>query len=97
MMLKTTVRAEELLRKAHRCELADAMSRRANMRHKYRSIDGRLHDRAAFTEPEAQRAAAGVFSLTGRRYSAYACPSRRCGAWHIRPCPLRPEDLAMSA
>ncbi len=68
------------------------------MLHRYRSVDGRLHDRAVFgVEADATRAAEGVRQLTGRRYSAYRYPVRSCGAWHIRPCPLRAEDLAESA
>jgi hypothetical protein len=54
--------------------------------------------RAAFAgEPEAHAAANRVFNAVGRRYSAYPCRLTGCGAWHIRPCPLRPEDLARPA
>jgi hypothetical protein len=66
--------------------------------HLYRDVDGLWKPRAAFeTEGAANRAQRRLLDLTGRRYSAYRCLQPSCDAWHIRPCPLRPGDLARSA
>lgn len=73
-------------------------SRKRRALHTFIDVDRGRKQRAAFaTEPEAQRAARRVLSLTGRRYSVYPCPWNGCDAWHIRPCRLRPEDLARPA
>jgi hypothetical protein len=72
--------------------------RQGSVDHLFRDVDARWKPRAAFgTEGEAHAAANRVFGLTGRRYSAYRCSRATCDAWHIRPCPLRPADLARSA
>lgn len=73
--------------------------RNAGLRdHLFTDVTGRTGLRAAFEdEREANRAVDRIRGLTGRRYSHYRCTWRGCGAWHIRPCPLRPEDLARPA
>lgn len=72
--------------------------RERRRRHRFIDVDGKPQVRAAFaTEGEAHAAANGVLALTGRRYSTYRCDWWGCDAWHIRPCRLRPEDLARPA
>lgn len=73
-------------------------SRKRRDLHTFLDVDRRRKPRAAFAaEPDAQRAARRVLTLTGRRYSVYPCPWAGCGAWHIRRCRLRPEDLVRPA
>lgn len=70
----------------------------AKLDHYWPAADGvTWRQRASFTETEARRASAHIYVLTSRRYSVYECPWNGCDAWHIRRCPLRPEDLARPA
>ena len=70
----------------------------AKFDHHWRGTDGvSWHERASFTQAEADRAQLHIYVLTSRRYSAYECRWQGCGAWHIRPCRRRPEDMARPA
>lgn len=73
----------------------DAAGRRAAAKRDHTYVDraGHARQRAWFTEEEAREATFRVYVAAGRRYGHYLCRDPRCGGWHIRPLPLKPNDM----